>query len=1337
MPGILKILIILTLSIVLLNACGGGGDSGGNNKPPAPQNNLPIISMIEKTTQEDMSVSFSVEDFLNVFQDSDGDTLNKIIIKSLPEHGSILLDQNTIKENDKIENDQLSKLTFIPENNWYGTETFLWNACDGKACAASMTSVVIEVYAVNDSPMISNLLNQEIEEDSILDEISFTIEDIETDADQLTVTVESLNLTLVSSQQISLSGTGMNRLMTIEPYHNQSGITQISVSVYDGFSLTTGSFELTVTAIADPPKISAAHIINGYYNTWIPLNIAQPELTDIDGSEELAAVKIENIPDQCNLSTGNYYPDQNAWMIQIEDLNELAFMAPESVEKTVVLKVQVSSIEKQNQDMASQAISITLNLQKESLAIPEVKISKAAFQSDGDYQTFCNVFPCEVSGSYEYDDKQLTIQAMSENTVIHGNAINGIFHIDIPFSGNWELIIYDQSNTVLSKSTLDVLSDNTPPLLNISGESERTTDKDYSEITGFASDEQSGIDCVYVQSNHFPDQQFNAIVNEFNTFSLTIPLTVGKNGLVVTARDMMANETKQSITVTVSITEKPRVSITYPSNGTLIYDESIQVKGFVRSSLPKEQIKLFLSDQMTFAQGDSGDYTFLFNNVHLSTTGSNDLIVKAITKYDFVEAKTTVLYYSEQETIGDNKPVIEISKPGLYSIIKDQNIFISGTAKSDYGISNIVINEQIAEMIPINPTEMSFKYMMVNFHAAVIPITVTAFDQRGISETFQFDIYFDPDQPEIDVYNSSVQASPVINYVYQTPYPLSFLIKEKNIAGFSINGKNYGLLPGNTDETWTLDTAIPLVRNEKTTIDIQAWDVPGNRTDMILAFQLETHIDIDMIKPLPDEVIQTSQDKILMDISAAISGQVDTDMVSIQMDQLIPVIMNVSNSIASASISISATQGLHTFTIKVVNSENVLLMSQTESFNINNLKNTPLTVIKQEPENNTINVEPNDFIAFYFNKSINPEMLTISVTENAHGEIYSPTRQGAEFTEMSDIKRLEVHRENEPVPGGLSYFPNNIMTAFFPKRDYAYGGQVYVTLTYENEILWRSSFQVRPLPTLIQGFVADQFMIPLEGIDVYLPKLDKISQTDINGCYGFGYGKPADQSIPEGRYLAIVNPELKNSTYGSLEFWINVEAGYLNKTDVKMIPVLNPEVPFVRIKSHQNIPAILAANELIMDLKDTQLSFPDGRNEGDIHVQFMKLNQIGYQCFTGAMPHWAFVIHPSGIEVSGNLQLTFTIPDLYESFEYISNLPEYVLLVGFDPKSLQIVPVGGGQMDKQTNTVSSVGLVHLKRLDYLGYALMPEKAQPLLIDYINGEIDIRQLIGEIDRLSTQ
>jgi len=106
------------------------------------------------------------------------------------------------------------------------------------------------------APTITNINKQVADEDQIISNIAFTIDDPDTPIDQLTVQVTSSNTALVPNHTMSLSGDDKNKTLSITPLANKSGETTITIRVSDGINLARTSFTLTIQPVNDPPQIS-------------------------------------------------------------------------------------------------------------------------------------------------------------------------------------------------------------------------------------------------------------------------------------------------------------------------------------------------------------------------------------------------------------------------------------------------------------------------------------------------------------------------------------------------------------------------------------------------------------------------------------------------------------------------------------------------------------------------------------------------------------------------------------------------------------------------------------------------------------------------------------------------------------------------------------------------------------------------------------------------------------------------------------------------------------------------------------------------------------------------
>ena len=209
-------------------------------------NDTPTISDIaSQTTNEDTTIA-------NVaFTVSDVETAATSLTISVSSSNSTLVPDGNITLGGSGSDRTIS---IAPVGNESGTATILVTVSDG--AASSSDTFVVTVGAVNDAPTISDVTNQTIAEDGALGATAFRVSDAETFAGTLTVTGTSSNTTLVPNAQIAIGGGGGDRTVAITPVANQSGVTTITLTVSDGTAVSSDTFDLTVTAVNDPPTIS-------------------------------------------------------------------------------------------------------------------------------------------------------------------------------------------------------------------------------------------------------------------------------------------------------------------------------------------------------------------------------------------------------------------------------------------------------------------------------------------------------------------------------------------------------------------------------------------------------------------------------------------------------------------------------------------------------------------------------------------------------------------------------------------------------------------------------------------------------------------------------------------------------------------------------------------------------------------------------------------------------------------------------------------------------------------------------------------------------------------------
>jgi alpha-tubulin suppressor-like RCC1 family protein len=122
----------------------------------------------------------------------------------------------------------------------------------------------IKVIFGNSSPQISTLNEQTMT--TPFQTVDFTISDDETASESLKLSVSSSNNTLLPSSNISLSGTGKQRSMTIYPADYLNGTSDITLAVSDGCKTTEKTFTIHLKT-----RTQTISIENGY--NIISLNV--------------------------------------------------------------------------------------------------------------------------------------------------------------------------------------------------------------------------------------------------------------------------------------------------------------------------------------------------------------------------------------------------------------------------------------------------------------------------------------------------------------------------------------------------------------------------------------------------------------------------------------------------------------------------------------------------------------------------------------------------------------------------------------------------------------------------------------------------------------------------------------------------------------------------------------------------------------------------------------------------------------------------------------------------------------------------------------------------------
>jgi VCBS repeat-containing protein len=198
-------------------------------------NDAPVAANDTYSVNEDSTLNIAVPGVLGNDTDIDSANLTAILAEDT-DHGQLTLNAD-------------GSFAYMPSANYSGPDSFTYRASDGAADSAAAT-VSININPVNDAPTISDVTDQVTNEDVPTGAISFTVEDVDTPANSLSVTGSSDNQALVPNSGIAFAGTGANRTLTITPASGQSGTATITVSVSDdGGQIVADTFVLTVNAV--------------------------------------------------------------------------------------------------------------------------------------------------------------------------------------------------------------------------------------------------------------------------------------------------------------------------------------------------------------------------------------------------------------------------------------------------------------------------------------------------------------------------------------------------------------------------------------------------------------------------------------------------------------------------------------------------------------------------------------------------------------------------------------------------------------------------------------------------------------------------------------------------------------------------------------------------------------------------------------------------------------------------------------------------------------------------------------------------------------------------------
>ncbi|WP_375757317.1 Ig-like domain-containing protein [Corallococcus exercitus] len=206
--------LVLGMAVSTLAAC-------GDDDPPVARN--VTLDAVEDTP-------------LEVQLPATGNGAITFTIVDAPDHGTV----GEVSAN--------GSLIYTPGADYHGEDALIFRATDRQGQSAQGT-VTFTVAPVNDTPTLSSVESQRIPAGSSTGDLAFTVGDVETAADSLTVTATSSNTDLVPNApaNLILGGSGASRTLKVVPAASVRGSTTITLSVSDGSDTISTSFTIDVT----------------------------------------------------------------------------------------------------------------------------------------------------------------------------------------------------------------------------------------------------------------------------------------------------------------------------------------------------------------------------------------------------------------------------------------------------------------------------------------------------------------------------------------------------------------------------------------------------------------------------------------------------------------------------------------------------------------------------------------------------------------------------------------------------------------------------------------------------------------------------------------------------------------------------------------------------------------------------------------------------------------------------------------------------------------------------------------------------------------------------------
>ncbi|MGE6757760.1 Ig-like domain-containing protein [Corallococcus interemptor] len=244
--------LLLGLAVSILSAC--------SDDPPVAQS--ASLEAVEDTP-------------LEIQLPASGSGALTFAIVDAPDHGAL----SEIRADGSV--------TYTPGADYHGEDALTFRATDSEGQSAQAT-VTLTITPVDDAPTLSPVAPQSIPGDSSTGDLAFTVNDVDSAVESLTVTATSSNAGLVPNDpsHLVLGGSGASRTLKVVPAVNASASTTITLSVSDGTGTTSTTFTVNVSGVASLYWMTAS---GSLWTAYVTGTNARELKTGISGASAVAA----------------------------------------------------------------------------------------------------------------------------------------------------------------------------------------------------------------------------------------------------------------------------------------------------------------------------------------------------------------------------------------------------------------------------------------------------------------------------------------------------------------------------------------------------------------------------------------------------------------------------------------------------------------------------------------------------------------------------------------------------------------------------------------------------------------------------------------------------------------------------------------------------------------------------------------------------------------------------------------------------------------------------------------------------------------------------------------